>query len=146
MSRPAAHDDSVAADDVERWLAQAEHAIAPIEPWRGGAPPEVRPFELVEFTNTAPNADDAASDSRCGVELDLAIEFGRARMDLQDVLELRQGSIVALDEPAADPVDIIVNGRLIARGEVLVLNDCFCVRVAELVAASPSSERDAKTA
>ena len=46
---------------------------------------------------------------------------------------MRKGSVVALDKLAGDPVDIFVNGRLIARGEVLVLNDNFCVRVAELV-------------
>ena len=54
-------------------------------------------------------------------------------MYLEDVLKLRKGSVVPLDKLAGDPVDIYVNGRLIARGEVLVLNDNFCVRVAELI-------------
>ena len=49
-------------------------------------------------------------------------------------LKLGKGAVVTLDRNAGDPVDIFVNGRLIARGEVLVLNDNFCVRVAELVA------------
>ncbi|HVX60109.1 MAG TPA: FliM/FliN family flagellar motor switch protein [Pirellulales bacterium] len=47
---------------------------------------------------------------------------------------MRKGSVVPLDKLAGDPVDIFVNGRLIAKGEVLVLNDNFCVRVAELIA------------
>ena len=51
-----------------------------------------------------------------------------------DVLRLSKGAVVPLDRLAGDPVDIFVNGRLIARGEVLILNDNFCVRVAELVA------------
>ena len=67
------------------------------------------------------------------VELDLKIELGRTNMYLEDVLKLRKGAVVPLDKLAGDPVDIYVNGRLIARGEVLVLNDNFCVRVAELV-------------
>jgi flagellar motor switch protein FliN/FliY len=54
-------------------------------------------------------------------------------MLLEDVLSLRRGSVVTLDKLAGDPVDLIVNGRLVARGEILVLNDNFCVRVAELV-------------
>jgi flagellar motor switch protein FliN/FliY len=54
-------------------------------------------------------------------------------MYLADVLKLRKGSVVTLDKLAGDPVDIYVNGRMIARGEVLVLNDNFCVRVAELI-------------
>ena len=70
------------------------------------------------------------------VELDLRIELGRTHMYLEDVLKLRRGSVVPLDKMAGDPVDMFVNGRLIARGEVLVLNDNFCVRVAELVAGS----------
>jgi flagellar motor switch protein FliN/FliY len=54
-------------------------------------------------------------------------------MELEELLKLRRGSVVSLDKLAGDPVDVYVNGRLIARGEVLVLNDNFCVRVAELI-------------
>ena len=68
------------------------------------------------------------------MELDLKIELGRTNMFLEDVLKLRKGAVVPLDKLAGDPVDVYVNGRLIARGEVLVLNDNFCVRVAELIA------------
>ncbi|MND01172.1 Flagellar motor switch protein FliN [compost metagenome] len=55
-------------------------------------------------------------------------------MFLEEVLKLKRGSVVALDKLAGDPVDVFVNGRMVARGEVLVLNDNFCVRVTELVA------------
>ena len=55
-------------------------------------------------------------------------------MHLEEVLKLSKGSVVTLDKLAGDPVDIFVNGRLIARGEVLILNENFCVRVAELMA------------
>jgi flagellar motor switch protein FliN/FliY len=67
------------------------------------------------------------------VQLDLKIELGRTQMHLEDVLRMKQGAVVTLDKLAGDPVDIYANGRLIARGEVLVLNDNFCVRVAELI-------------
>ena len=63
----------------------------------------------------------------------MKIELGRTQMYLEDVLKLRKGSVVPLDKLAGDPVDIYVNQRLVARGEVLVLNDNFCVRVAELI-------------
>ena len=69
------------------------------------------------------------------VEMDLRIELGRTQMCLDEVLQLRGGSVVALDKLAGDPVDVFVNGRLIARGEVLVMNDNFCIRVTELVGA-----------
>ena len=68
------------------------------------------------------------------VQLDLNIELGRTHMHLEEMLRLKKGAVVPLDKMAGDPVDIYANGRLIARGEVLVLNDNFCVRVAELVA------------
>jgi len=67
------------------------------------------------------------------VQLQVRIELGRTRMLVQDVLRLDQGSVVELDKLAGDPVDIYVNERLVARGEVLVLNDNFCVRVNEIV-------------
>jgi len=67
------------------------------------------------------------------VELDLRIELGRTELLIEEILELKEGSVVPLDKLAGDPVDILVNGRLIARGEVLVLNDNFCVRVAEFL-------------
>lgn len=75
----------------------------------------------------------AALDSLEDVELDLRIELGRAELLIEEVLELREGSVVPLDKLAGDPVDILVNGQLVARGEVLVLNDNFCVRVAEIL-------------
>ena len=68
------------------------------------------------------------------VELDVKVELGRCRMAVDEVLRLTEGSVVELDKLAGDPVDVLVNGRLVARGEVLVLNDTFCVRVNEIIA------------
>jgi len=68
------------------------------------------------------------------VEMHVKIELGRTNMFVEDVLKLGEGSVVELDRLAGDPVDVFVNGRLVARGEVLVLNDNFCVRVSEIIA------------
>ncbi len=68
------------------------------------------------------------------VDLTVRVELGRSQMYIEDVLKLREGSIIPLDKLAGDPVDIYVNGQLLARGEVLVLNDNFCVRVCEIIA------------
>jgi flagellar motor switch protein FliN/FliY len=62
------------------------------------------------------------------------IELGRTRMLVEDVLRLGEGSVVELDKLAGDPVDVYVNDRRVARGEVLVLNDNFCVRINEILA------------
>jgi len=73
------------------------------------------------------------------VQLNVKIELGRTMMYIEDVLRMNENSIVELDKAAGDPVDIYVNDRHVARGEVLVLNDNFCVRVSEIVQ-SPKAE------
>lgn len=125
--------DGIAAADVELLLQQAQEAIASIDQPQHPAA-GAKPLELEELSGAPPNTERATLDLIRDVELDLRIEFGRTQMYLEDVLKLRKGSVVPLDKLAGDPVDIFVNGRLIAKGEVLVLNDNFCVRVAELIA------------
>ncbi len=124
--------DRVSQDDIELLLNQAEAAIASIES-PVELPPGVSPFQLDDFGGTPASTESATLELVRDVELDLKIELGRTHMHLQDVLRLRQGAVVPLDKLAGDPVDLYVNGRMIARGEVLVLNDNFCVRVTELV-------------
>jgi flagellar motor switch protein FliN len=70
------------------------------------------------------------------VHLRVTVELGRTRLQLRQVLELQQGSVVELDRLAGDPVDIYVNERLFARGEVIVVDDKFGVRITELVSTS----------
>jgi len=67
------------------------------------------------------------------VNLNVKIELGRTRMLIEDVLKLSEGAVVELDKLAGDPVDVYVNDRPVARGEVLVLNDNFCVRINEIL-------------
>ena len=93
----------------------------------------MKPFELKDLFGATPANEQASLDLLRDVQLDLKIELGRTQMHLEDVLRMKQGAVVTLDKLAGDPVDIYANGRLIARGEVLVLNDNFCVRVAELI-------------
>ena len=93
-----------------------------------------RPFAFQALDDITADAHPKSLESLEEVELDLRIELGRAELLIEEVLKLREGSVVPLDKLAGDPVDILVNGRLVARGEVLVLNDNFCVRVAEILA------------
>lgn len=123
----------VSQDDIELLLRKAEQALASIDEPVAGLPPNVKSFNFADFSGAAPNTESATLELVRDVELDLTIELGRTHMHLEDVLKLKQGAVVPLDKLAGDPADIYVNGRLIARGEVLVLNDNFCVRVAELI-------------
>lgn len=132
---PAA-EASISSADVEFLFQQAEKALESVAAEGRDLPPSAAHFQFREFSGSPANTETATLDLLSDVELDLKIELGRTKMYLEDVLRLRKGAVVALDKLAGDPVDIYVNGRLIARGEVLVLNDNFCVRVAELVAST----------
>lgn len=120
-------------DDIQVLLEQAERAISSINEPAQSKAAGIRPFELAELAGSAPSQEKASLSLLRDVELELKIELGRSRMAIEDLMKLRKGSVVPLDKMAGDPVDVLVNGRLVARGEVLVFNDNFCVRVAELV-------------
>lgn len=128
--------DKAAADNVAENAAQLlENAEAALNSLDGNppSPPQPKPFQLEDLVGHEGPPEKCSIDLLRDVDLDLKIELGRTHMLLEDVLGLRRGSVVTLDKLAGDPVDLIVNGRLVARGEILVLNDNFCVRVAELV-------------
>ncbi len=122
----------IAQEDIELLLEQATSALASVDQPSQGPPLEAFKFE--DFQGAKPSDTAATLELIRDVELNLRIELGRTHMHLEDVLRLHKGSVVPLDKLAGDPVDVYVNGRLVARGEVLVLNDNFCVRVAELLA------------
>jgi flagellar motor switch protein FliN/FliY len=129
---PPKHRGNV-GDDVQFLLNQAEQAIASVEqPVQTGVA-GLAPFELKDLAGTPASGEKATLELLSDVDLDLRIELGRTQMYLEDVLKLKRGSVVTLNKLAGDPVDVFVNGRMVARGEILVLNDNFCVRVTELL-------------
>ena len=67
------------------------------------------------------------------VPLEIAVEIGRTRKKVQDILTLTKGSLVVLDKLAGDQVDVYVNGKCIARGNVVVIDDNFGIRVSEII-------------
>jgi flagellar motor switch protein FliN/FliY len=119
-------------------LSDPPPAGAPIEPSSAFAHPaavsaNTANFQLPNFQQVIAEAAASSIDLLRDVQLNVKIELGRSRMMVEDVLKLAEGSVVELDKLAGDPVDVFVNERLVARGEVLVLNDNFCVRVSEIV-------------
>lgn len=115
------HDDLMAQ-------AMAEHAASTAAASAG------QRFELPTFDVALTPAQQRAIDLLSDVNLNVKIELGRTRMLVEDVLKLGEGAVVELDKLAGDPVDVYVNDRHVARGEVLVLNDSFCVRISEIIA------------
>ena len=120
----AAHSPATAGSPPTSMQASAATAVMP----------DTTGFKLPNFQQVMQDAQVSSIDLLRDVELNVKIELGRSRMLVEDVLKLAEGSVVELDKLAGDPVDVFVNVRLVARGEVLVLNDNFCVRVNEIVA------------
>ena len=126
-------------DEVAAAMAAAiesESAAAPPPP--ASETPAAAPATSFEIPELGPDQASAPTESQGidllrDVELDVKIELGRSRMLVEDVLRLGDGSVVELDKLAGDPVDVLVNNRLVARGEVLVLNDYFCVRINDII-------------
>jgi flagellar motor switch protein FliN/FliY len=125
---------------IDALLNEAQSALSGLDEPAAPLPAGVQPFEFKDLVGAAAANDPVGLDLLRDVQLDLKIELGRTHMHLEEVLRLKQGAVVTLDKLAGDPVDIYANGRLIARGEVLVLNDNFCVRVAELIAGNDGND------
>jgi flagellar motor switch protein FliN/FliY len=125
LLRQASFDDPTAAD-AAAMASSAATAVAEL--------PDTAPMSLPNFNQVMRDAQVSSIDLLRDVDLNVKIELGRSRMLVEDVLKLSEGSVVELDKLAGDPVDVFVNERLVARGEVLVLNDNFCVRINEIVA------------
>jgi flagellar motor switch protein FliN/FliY len=135
-SEPLAGVDQAAIDEL---LKQASFDDAPQNP-ADPALPNAAELKLPNFQQVMADAAASSIDLLKDVDLTVKIELGRSRMLVEDVLKLGEGSVVELDKLAGDPVDVFVNDRLVARGEVLVLNDNFCGRISEIVATLKEDE------
>jgi flagellar motor switch protein FliN/FliY len=107
-------------------------------------PVDYVPFET---TVTAPGETGASASAELerlyDVPVELAVEIGRTQMTIRETLALGPGSIVTLNRLAGEPVDLLVNGKPIARGEVVVIDEEFGLRVTEVVASETAPMDDA---
>lgn len=97
----------------------------------------VQHVQPAQFMPLKPAAMSAGSDANLGIIMDVpmqvTVELGRTRKLIRDILELTPGSVIELDKLAGEPVDVLVNGKLIAKGEVVVIDENFGVRITEIV-------------
>jgi flagellar motor switch protein FliN/FliY len=134
----AADNDHTAQDAAEEAIEQAQEAVDSIKAQTAddvAGDPADGTMPLPDFgaDGTAAGHDSAALALLRDVNLHVKVELGRTLMYVEDVLRLNENSIIELDKLAGDPVDVYVNERHVARGEVLVVNDNFCVRVSEII-------------
>lgn len=118
--------------------AAAEHAGTSVATVAASAsqagPTPVHPVQFMPLTPEVPVMDASHGiDLLLDVHLEISVELGRSHMNIRDVLALRSGSLIELDKLAGEPVDVSVNGTLIARGEVVVVDEKFGVRITEVV-------------
>src|ERR1700744_4964723 len=99
-------------------------------------------FEPLNGAGATVRAGEGHADLRrlSAVPVDLSVEIGRARMSVGETLELREGSVVTLDRMAGEPVDLLVNGKPIARGEVVVIDEQFGLRLTQVLATPAGGE------
>lgn len=131
--------DSVSADELAALLGEAppppRAAPPPTPPPAAPSPPPAQPQP--KLPELVPEEEISGTDSGMGLLMDVplrvSIELGRISMTLQQVLGLGRGSIVELDRLAGEPVDILVNDKPIGRGEVVVVDEYFGVKITELI-------------
>jgi flagellar motor switch protein FliN/FliY len=135
-SAPQGAEDAMAAE----WAA----ALAESKPETAS---ELQPAEQVapaSFTNfAATTASTAGNDINMilDIPVQLTVELGRTRIPIKHILQLAQGSVVELEALAGEPMDVLVNGYLIAQGEVVVVNDKFGIRLTDIVTPSERMRR-----
>ncbi len=117
--------------------AEAEAVAAPVEPAVAQNP---QPANV--FANLAPEVAGLSPEAARNLELvmdipiQLTVELGRTRMPIRNLLQLAQGSVVELNELAGEPLDVFVNGCLVAQGEVVVVNEKFGIRLTDIITPS----------
>jgi len=129
---------------ADELLRQAEQQLADAMSNRGDSPEvassattqsatKTFPFASFDPTPATGSASGLSLETLGDIELDVTLELGRAEVTIEELLQLREGSVVPLDKAAGDPIDILANGRLVARGEVIVVDDKFGVRICEVI-------------
>ena len=104
---------------------------------------DARPAVLDEFDTDAPiTAEERRKlDTILDIPVTIAMEVGRSQINIRNLLQLNQGSVVELDRVAGEPLDVLVNGTLIAHGEVVVVNDKFGIRLTDVISQTESIKK-----
>jgi len=129
-------EDAMAAE----WAA----ALAEAAPAASAPATEVEQVAPASFANFSSGASPTAGNDInmiLDIPVQLTVELGRTRIPIKHILQLAQGSVVELEAMAGEPMDVLVNGYLIAQGEVVVVNDKFGIRLTDIVTPSERMRR-----
>jgi len=133
-----ANDDWAAAMAEQ---AQATATVTPIDP----SPGKPKPAQAALFEKLSGDPGSSSSNHDIDMIMDipvrLTVELGRTKITIKQILQLAQGSVIELDGLAGEPMDVLVNGCLIAQGEVVVVNDKFGIRLTDIITPSERIRR-----
>ena len=134
---------AIATAEADPWAeALAEQAAAPVAEGQPVAAPRNAGADV--FQPLSANADGVNArdlEMIMDIPVKLSVELGRTRLTIKQLLELAQGSVVELDGLPGEPMDILINGYLIAQGEVVVVEDKFGIRITEIITPSERLQR-----
>jgi flagellar motor switch protein FliN/FliY len=129
-----AEQDAISADDWAAAMAEQETATAtaaPPSPPAAAAPKSADVFKQLVADPTGPV--NQRLEMILDIPVTVTVELGRTRIAIKNLLQLAQGSVIELDALAGEPMDVLVNGCLIAQGEVVVVNDKFGIRLTDII-------------
>ncbi len=121
------------SDDKSADEALADEWAAALEEQDHTEAAEAAQFEQLQPEASASLSGDVKIDAILDVPITISMEIGRTRINIRNLLQLNQGSVVELDRLAGEPMDVLVNGTLIAQGEVVVVNEKFGIRLTDIV-------------
>ncbi len=138
MSDPIQGSQSSNEDDNISWEeAFAEQALAESPAPRAGAPgqhaAQAHQAQELKPAAGAPGAKPLDIDFLLDIPLEVSVEIGRTKMPISDLLQLNQGSVIELEKLMGEPMEVLINDRLVARGEVVVVNERFGVRLTDII-------------
>jgi flagellar motor switch protein FliN/FliY len=141
--------DNAAMSEEDKMAAEWASALAESKPETASevaTTEQVAPAAFANFSSAAPQLTGAGNDINMilDIPVQLTVELGRTRIPIKHILQLAQGSVVELDALAGEPMDVLVNGYLIAQGEVVVVNDKFGIRLTDIVTPSERMRRLSK--
>ena len=129
---PVSMDDWAAAMAEQQESTDSDHESAPAEPAQSG--PTLATGLFQELAPSDPiTAARGNLDMILDIPVNMTVELGRTKIAIRNLLQLAQGSVVELDGMAGEPMDVLVNGCLIAQGEVVVVNDKFGIRLTDII-------------
>jgi len=124
--------EDVNDDSMDDWAAAMEEAGTPIEE-ASATEAENVPLEKIQSSASANSNEDINLDVILDIPVTISMEIGNTKINIRNLLQLNQGSVVELDRMAGEPLDVVVNGTLIAHGEVVVVNEKFGIRLTDII-------------